>query len=214
MTGRDTVIAAGLRAFSRRGYHSASIREIARESGNSMSVLYHYFSSKDELFLEIVRISADQYFAVCENRLASAGPHASDQLRALVEATIGHRLERRAEANLLAAEIHVLPDELQQSVRTGWRQASRIWDDVIAHGLETGEFTTPFPIEARRGIVAMCDSVRDWSDIGTRVDQHDVVQRLCEFSLAIVGAHPGSPVTVGGTVLAGESEKTLTESSR
>lgn len=187
MAGRDTVIAAGLRAFSRLGYQNASIREIARESGNSVSVLYHYFRSKDELFGEIIRVSADEYFEMCETRLSEAGTGASERLKALVDVTVEHRIERRAEANLLASEIHVLPEDLQKSVRSGWRRASRIWDDVINEGIASGEFVCAYPIEARRGIVAMCNSVRDWFEPEGLVSQEETSHRLFELSRAMLG---------------------------
>ena len=42
-------------AFCERGYHQASIREIAHSTGGSLAGLYYYFRSKDELLYLIQR---------------------------------------------------------------------------------------------------------------------------------------------------------------
>jgi AcrR family transcriptional regulator len=43
--------AAGL--FARHGYHNTSVRDLARETGRSLSGLYYYFSEKEELLFQI-----------------------------------------------------------------------------------------------------------------------------------------------------------------
>lgn len=45
--------------FAEKGYHKASIRDIARATGLSLSGLYHYFSSKEELLFLIQRECLD-----------------------------------------------------------------------------------------------------------------------------------------------------------
>src|ERR1700686_5885218 len=47
--------------FARRGFHGASVEEIARESGATTGALYSNFASKEDLFLALFeeRIAAD-----------------------------------------------------------------------------------------------------------------------------------------------------------
>lgn len=49
-------VAAGL--FGDRPYSEVSIRDIASEAGIARGLLHHYFGSKRELYLEVVRIAA------------------------------------------------------------------------------------------------------------------------------------------------------------
>lgn len=49
----EQVLQAGAKVFAERGYHQASIREIAREAGISLAGLYYYFKSKEELLFLI-----------------------------------------------------------------------------------------------------------------------------------------------------------------
>jgi len=41
--------------FARKGYHHASMRDIARETGISLSGMYYYYASKEEMLFSIQR---------------------------------------------------------------------------------------------------------------------------------------------------------------
>jgi AcrR family transcriptional regulator len=50
---RAELVEAAARVFARRGFHGASIQEIAREAGYSTGAIYWHFSGKDALFLAV-----------------------------------------------------------------------------------------------------------------------------------------------------------------
>jgi AcrR family transcriptional regulator len=52
---RDRILAAASRVFAEKGYHSATIADVVRESGLSVGAIYTYFTGKDEL----IRITCD-----------------------------------------------------------------------------------------------------------------------------------------------------------
>lgn len=51
---RTNLLDAALEVFSRRGYHAASVDEIAAEAGYSKGAVYSNFSNKEELFLALI----------------------------------------------------------------------------------------------------------------------------------------------------------------
>jgi len=53
------IVQAALETFARRGYHQASIREIARAADLSLAGLYHYVRGKDELLFLVIDRSLD-----------------------------------------------------------------------------------------------------------------------------------------------------------
>ena len=55
---RDQILRAAARLFGRRPYSDVSISDIAAEAGTARGLLHHYFGSKRELYLEVVRIAA------------------------------------------------------------------------------------------------------------------------------------------------------------
>ncbi len=57
---RDEILDAALEQFAARGYDRTSVREIARQAGLSQAGLLHHFSTKEELFLEVLRRRDDR----------------------------------------------------------------------------------------------------------------------------------------------------------
>lgn len=56
---RDAVLNAALKEFSLQGYDNASTNVIAKEAGISKSLMFHYVSSKRELFLIVYDYFSD-----------------------------------------------------------------------------------------------------------------------------------------------------------
>jgi AcrR family transcriptional regulator len=52
---RRVILDAAVRVFARRGYHGARVGDIATEAGVAHGLLYHYFSSKDEVLETVFR---------------------------------------------------------------------------------------------------------------------------------------------------------------
>jgi len=52
---REAILEAALPVFGKVGFHGASLREIARSCGVSHQSLMHYFPTKDELLLAVLR---------------------------------------------------------------------------------------------------------------------------------------------------------------
>lgn len=57
---RDEILDAALELFAQKGYDRTSVREIARHAGLSQAGLLHHFSTKEDLFLEVLRRRDDR----------------------------------------------------------------------------------------------------------------------------------------------------------
>ena len=80
--------AAG-QAFSERGYHAASMEEIAAAVGISAAALYRHFPNKYALFAECANVMADRLVAALAE--SPAGSALKDVLAALIRVTVAHR---------------------------------------------------------------------------------------------------------------------------
>ena len=56
---RDAILNAALKEFAVRGYDNASTNVIAKEAGISKALMFHYVSSKQELFLVVYDFFSD-----------------------------------------------------------------------------------------------------------------------------------------------------------
>jgi TetR/AcrR family transcriptional regulator, fatty acid metabolism regulator protein len=81
---RQRILDAAVRVFARRGFHTSRVGDIAEEAGVAHGLLYHYFSSKDEVLETVFRENWSQLlerFALVE---ASSEP-ADEKLLGLVK---------------------------------------------------------------------------------------------------------------------------------
>lgn len=72
---RERILDAGLLLFARKGVSATGVTEIAREAGISLGLLYHYYASKEELFVTLVNMAlkgAMDALGSCEQNGASA----------------------------------------------------------------------------------------------------------------------------------------------
>ena len=56
---QNKVINAACEVFARHGYRKASMKDIAEQSGVSKSVLFKYFSTKENLYRRVFRLASD-----------------------------------------------------------------------------------------------------------------------------------------------------------
>jgi AcrR family transcriptional regulator len=77
---REEILTTALEVIARTGYRGTSVRELAKAVGLSQAGLLHYFSSKEELFAEIL-IKRDE---VNENAVSDRGETAVEGLIGVV----------------------------------------------------------------------------------------------------------------------------------
>lgn len=61
------ILSCAVRLFATRGLAATKVADIAREVGMAQGLLYHYFSSKEEIFVEIVRQAFDRMNAAARD---------------------------------------------------------------------------------------------------------------------------------------------------
>ena len=82
---RQQLLDVALEVFSRKGFHEASMNDIADAAGVTKPVLYQHFGSKRELYLELLREMGDQLRTAVGKATASA-PGPRQQVEAGFEA--------------------------------------------------------------------------------------------------------------------------------
>lgn len=63
---REEILTAALDLFSHRRAETVSIDDVARRAGASRALVYHYFSGKRELYVEALRMAADELGALLQ----------------------------------------------------------------------------------------------------------------------------------------------------
>jgi AcrR family transcriptional regulator len=78
------LVAAAERAFSRDGFHAASVEAIAEDAGFSKGAVYARFGGKDGLFLAVFEERYDRRLAVSEFEGGRGGATFGERLEAMV----------------------------------------------------------------------------------------------------------------------------------
>ena len=81
---RDRIIEAAITVAAESGFTQATTKEIARQAGCSEGIIYHYFESKHELFLGVIRENAQEFLAQLESAI-SAGETAQEKLEMMID---------------------------------------------------------------------------------------------------------------------------------
>ncbi|MFZ5625205.1 MAG: TetR/AcrR family transcriptional regulator [Gemmatimonadota bacterium] len=68
------ILDAALEVFTELGYERATLQDIVERAGVSKGALYHYFDSKDQLFVDLVRECLGALATAGEARIAAADP--------------------------------------------------------------------------------------------------------------------------------------------
>ena len=81
---RRLIIDAAVRVFARSGYHTSRVGEIAEEAGVAHGLLYHYFSSKEEVLATLFRENWADLLERFE-QVAESDEPADEQLRGIAK---------------------------------------------------------------------------------------------------------------------------------
>jgi AcrR family transcriptional regulator len=82
-----------LREFVESGYHAVSIRDLAREASVTLSFLYHYYESKQDLLYQLLDETVDAFHRIYEQRTNAIGATGEplSSFLILVDATVHYR---------------------------------------------------------------------------------------------------------------------------
>ncbi len=150
------ILEAAEKVFSRKGYGSARVDEIANEAQFSKATLYKYFASKKEIFMEII-FSA---FEESEKRMMKIQKEtisAEKKLKEMIYFISSYSQKKRNIARILLMEREAMKRILNVPLRKGncpsirhpkipynlMMKMEKIFNiicEVIKEGIESGEF--------------------------------------------------------------------------
>lgn len=107
--------------FAEKGYHSTSIRDIARATEMSLSGLYYYFKSKDELLFLIQDFCFSTVIEDC-HKLLDGVDDPVHRLKLLIENHLHYFVHNMNEMKVLSHEANSISGDLFKKVNSKKRQ--------------------------------------------------------------------------------------------
>jgi AcrR family transcriptional regulator len=113
---RNEILRVASAIFAEKGYHRASMRDIAGATGSSLAGLYHYFPTKEQILYEI---SARAFDTVLEGAAAGERVAATpaDRLRSFVHNHVAYFVGHLTEMKVLSHESDSLGGEYRALIQ-------------------------------------------------------------------------------------------------
>ena len=139
----EQILNAAAEVFSEKGYHDASIRDIAEQAQMSLAGLYYYFRSKEELLFLIQDHAFGSILANLEECLKDVtDPH--DKLHHIVLNHFRYFIQHMAYQKVCAFEQEILQGEKYASVAKKRRRYFELVREVLQETAGPGK---EFPIK-------------------------------------------------------------------
>jgi len=146
---RRLILEAAEKVFAQKGFHAATVHEIAELAEFSVGYLYNQFKGKTDLFLKLVDMRAAQYMADVEERL-SREEDIVGKVRTAIAAKLEFFRQRRQFflifTHLVAVERGEGPVAMSQKCRERYRSYMGHLADIFAEGIAEGVFIDADPM--------------------------------------------------------------------
>jgi TetR/AcrR family transcriptional regulator, fatty acid metabolism regulator protein len=172
---RRQILEAAVKVFARSGFHTSRVGDVAEEAGVAYGLVYHYFTSKEELLETIFRDTWTQMLARVREVEASGVP-ASEQVRRVTALLL--RTWRRDPdlVRVLVREVTRSPHVQREIAEIS--EAMKVLEGIIQRGQESGEFRSG--VDPRLGAVvfygALDEVLTGWV-LGQLPDGEDDIAR-------------------------------------
>ena len=110
---KDRILDAAVDVFARKGYHGAGVEDIVAASGTSKGAFYHYFASKQAIFLTLMDNLAEVVEQGVEAAI-SAEQGAMAKVEAALRVVVETAAEQRDLAKILLVEAVGLGPEFEE----------------------------------------------------------------------------------------------------
>ena len=144
---RRVILDAAMRVFARQGFHTCRVSDIADEAGVAYGLVYHYFSSKDEIldtmFLERWNV---MLAAIAEADRTEPAPR--DKLRAIAGFIVDSYRYEPELMKVIVVEVTRAANTFGRThlekIREAYAQIARIVERAQAEGIFRSEISPEF----------------------------------------------------------------------
>jgi AcrR family transcriptional regulator len=182
------IINAAVTAFATRGFYGASMREVAKLAGTSLSNLYNYFPSKELLLAEILMHASLELLTRLHQAVTDAGDDAAPRLREAVRAYVGYVVDEQQGMVVSTAEVRYLRGEARARLTAERDRIQSVFTGIVEQGVAEGAFRTPFADDSVRAILSMLNLVATWYRPDGRLSKGQLAEQYARYALALLEA--------------------------
>jgi AcrR family transcriptional regulator len=183
---RKLIVKVARRLFSEVGFHKTTVTDIAREIHMSSTNVYRFFASK----MDINEAVCTEILAEIEagaKQIAASGTTARQRLESLLKFVVAKYSEQYLRDRNLHALIEAAVTEDWGTIQRHDSEMTASLRHIIAHGMETGEFSPGDPNLRARFVFAACCRFCDPRHVGEKGHRHDLnIDQMISFCTAAI----------------------------
>jgi len=190
MATLDDIVAAAAKVFRTKGYHAASVQDIADAVGILKGSLYHHVKSKEDLLYLIVKEPIAQIYATMTAIVDSDLP-AADKLRRAILAHLEAFDRHYPHLFVYLREREEMTRRFREQFGLSPKQYERCWQQILREGVKSGEFRPDLDVQVvSYGLLGMLNWLYKWYDPRGRLGVREVAEQLSALALAGLVASP------------------------
>jgi AcrR family transcriptional regulator len=194
MATLDEIVAAAAKVFRTKGYHAATVRDIADEVGILKGSLYHHFESKEALLYLVVKEPIAQMYRTLGG-IAAADAAATEKLRRAILAHLEAFDRHYPHLFVYLREREAVKRRFREQIGFSPKAYERLWQQILKEGVASGEFRADLDIRvASYGLLGMLNWSYKWYNPQGRLRIGEVADAFT--ALALAGLATGSAKTV------------------
>ena len=183
LTVRDDIITAATRVFSQRGYHAASMAEIAGEVGIRKPSLYHHIRKKEDLLFAIHEQLIDELIEKTTAALADSQTP-EERVRQILQVSMSFVARHRDGVTVFLQERREMSGERWAELVVKRDRYERMVSRVIAEGTSSERFIDVPPEIAARAVLAMANWGYTWFDPAGKLSAEAVSNIFADIALS------------------------------
>jgi TetR/AcrR family transcriptional regulator len=186
---RIDILKSAAAAFRRRGYHGASVDEIASALEMTKGNLYYYFKNKEEILFACHEYSLDVLLSLLADVRADATPP-DQKLRALVLAFV-HLILDELQATALTIDLQALSPPLLRKVVARRDQFDRGLREIIQEGMDAGRFAPGDPKMIAFAVMGAVNWITKWYDPAGPQTSEEIGRAFADYLVGGLTRIPG-----------------------
>ena len=176
---RIEILKSAAAAFRRRGYHGASVDEIASALAMTKGNLYYYFKNKEEILYACHDYSLDVLLGLMAEVQAEDSP-ADDKLRKLVLAFI-HVMLDELQGTALTLDLQALSPPLLKRIITKRDRFDHGMRAIIQQGIDEGLFRPGDPKMIGFAMMGAVNWITKWFDPTGPMTSDAIAERFADY---------------------------------
>ncbi|HLI51171.1 MAG TPA: TetR/AcrR family transcriptional regulator [Thermomicrobiaceae bacterium] len=182
---RDEIVEAAGRLFSESGYHTTSMRDLARAVNLQGGSLYSHITSKDEVLFEIVSRAADEFLAAAASVPAELSP--AFRLARLIQGHLRVMAREIRLATVFFQDWRYLSPERREIIALRRDEYEAHFRDTIEAGAEAGVFHVESPRLAAIFVLSALNWTYQWYDPNGSLSPDELASQYCRMLFGALG---------------------------